>query len=100
MSVIDLPEKLAIEVSVDDIQSGRPSSNCACAVALALKRVAGIARYSVWVEFGTASATFTADGEACDVYLHFPPEVSEFIQAFDNGDQVKPFTFHATVEAS
>lgn len=97
MTVIDIPDELTIEVTADDIQNGIRSDNCECAVARALKRIPGV-QPSAWVEFGAASIEYDLDGQVYDLTLTFPPEATEFIQAFDCGDPVRPFTFTAELE--
>lgn len=83
------PATLAVEVTPFDIANGRRSDNCACAVALALKRLPGVT--DAWVEFGDVTVTFGSDQR--DYAL--PPEATRFIEDFDNGWGVEPFTFTA-----
>jgi hypothetical protein len=93
MTVIDIPDELTVEVTAEDIRLGKPSSNCKCAVALALNRIPGVS--SAHVEFGGATVTYTLAGVTYDLAFNLPEQASDFITAFDQEEPVEPFTFTA-----
>ena len=83
---------MKITVTQEDIENGSPSEWDACPVALALARATG----KKWLVCPTRFKL-----PAPDNYGNGPPmsyEVSTFVEAFDSGKPVEPFTFEFDVE--
>ncbi len=78
---------MIIEVTQDDIDKGEPRACLSCPVTLALNRITGeechVGSYIRIPNFGT---------------FNYPGQVIEFINNFDMGRPVNPFSFelHAT----
>lgn len=98
MTIINIPDELVVEVTADDIRNGKPTNNCECPVALALKRLPGVAAGSAWVDFTHAEVKYTVGGETFDLVFSLPREAAGFIEAFDFGDPVEPVTFTAELQ--
>ena len=75
---------MLIEVTQEDIDNGVPLQGDRCPVAHAIRR----AMKTSWASVG--------DGEICfsNRTISTPLEVDEFIDSFDNGFHVEPFTFN------
>lgn len=73
---------MIIEVTQEDIAKGISRSTCACPVALAVSRHLGLN----WVSFETVT---TLNGTK----YRLPSKAIEFVQFFDVGREVKPFSF-------
>ena len=79
---------MRIEVTAQDIRKGKKSNCMRCPVALAVKRL--LPGHEVW-----------ADSLSIDVWTHdeyrrvatTPKKVATFMDRFDTGQPVKPFTF-------
>ena len=76
--------KIRIDVTEDDIKNGRRGHGEKCPVALACQRV-NVKNFSS-VEFGAVSFN---DGKM----ISHSCEVQEFVQRFDSGKEVQPFSF-------
>lgn len=74
---------MKIEVTQQDIDSGKKSDTSCCPVALAMARAVEPLRVSVITKWASI------DGR----YHSLPPEVTTFIKRFDIGGAVDPFTF-------
>ena len=72
-----------IEVTEEDIRRGKPQSCCSCPVFRAIARTTGKA-----VEVLCKSIALGKEVEAA-----LPEKARKFIEAFDDGRPVKPFTF-------
>ncbi len=91
-----------ITVTQDDIAKGTPRQGSGCPITLALRRALpqfpGL--YSSWWTHRHAehpsSAFMRPRGGMTEGYV-LPPEVYAFMRAFDNGEQVAPFTFELTL---
>lgn len=83
---------LDVEVTAEDIAKGVKEDCGACPVALALRR-AGLGR--AMVDGTSISWSFGVSGGG-DVEC--PCHVAEFIESFDEGDDVEPFSFQLTLE--
>lgn len=75
---------MTITVSQDDIEQGQPLKGLSCPIALAIKRATGLEYVGVGVR------QYWYKDLAGGV---LPPEVTEFVKAFDSGKPVEPFTF-------
>ncbi len=95
------PAELVIEVTADDIRLGEKRSLCFCPVARAIARLRGTAPVNADEEANVIVSTVSADipdeddGDGPWVSYCMPPEAAAFIEAFDNGREVAPFTFTA-----
>lgn len=74
---------MKIEVTARDIEKGLPEDKCGCPVALAIRRATGL-EVSVW-----CSMSVKVGRE----YIDLPDEAEDFINRFDQGEPVQPFTF-------
>ena len=88
------PAELVIEVTADDIRLGERTHACRCPVARAVARATGgsIDEADVAAAAGKMNVTFP-DGTFAEYAL--PQEVDAFMDAFDHGRPVAPFTFTA-----
>ena len=78
---------IRIEVTAEDIAKGRRQSACACPIALAMERVGACP------VVGTDAANISFGYRRFD-HVELPPEATEFITKFDDGDtSVRPFSF-------
>ena len=89
-------KQLTITVTQDDIDMGVMGDSCQCPIALATQRLLLDADV-VTVGHVTVGATaiydgLSDDGEYSDVYM-LPYGAQIFIQDFDRGNMVEPFTF-------
>lgn len=76
---------MKVYVTKKDIEQGRKSAICLCPVALALKR----RTKKVWMVYGHGlkeAGTFRPS-------MLLPPEACRFVDDFDAGNPVKPFSF-------
>ncbi len=76
---------ITISITQADIEEGKPYNCQYCPVALAVSRAFGCAQNAVSVD-----GVFLSVGEQD---YRTPALVNEFIQAFDDGAKVIPFTF-------
>lgn len=76
-----------IEVTWNDIRQGVRGKSCGCPIFIAIKRVRDDVAY-----VGTMHAKF---GVKCDAFL--PVDAVCFIETFDNGFRVSPFTFELDI---
>lgn len=82
---------MRISVTKADIAKGDPDDYLSCPIALALKRKA------TKVRVGSVTADFKWKGRKyLDIYL--PSEAVRFIEQFDSGESVKPFTFDLSIK--
>lgn len=79
-----------VNVTEEDIRDGARLDTECCPVALALERQFGLGW--VYVDELKIDGVVGNDGPEFGCYLN-PPEVVEFIDAFDNERPVKPFSF-------
>jgi len=83
----DRPRRLTIRVLARDIGLGVPDSEVGCPIARALHRHAGFG--DAWV---TACSIEGAGSSA-----ELPLDVQDFIEDFDRGGAVQPFSFEIEV---
>lgn len=79
--------KYKICVTNKDIDRGAPKSVWQCPIAIALKRK--FAKFTPSVSEVEFSLWFKGDQE----FYSLPRKAEKFIQDFDNGKKVKPFSF-------
>ena len=90
-------KRIRIDVTQEHINEGNPTESGYCPVALALQEHAG------WSHANAATHQFWPLFENWDERLgvsiryDLPVEASSFIQAFDDGDPVEPFSFEVEV---
>lgn len=82
-----MAKSVTIEVKNVDIFNGTPDAAFTCPVAIAATRALG-------KEVGLAASTMLVGGRH---YITVPPEVTDWIRAFDVGRPVKPITFTVDV---
>lgn len=82
---------LTVDVTQDDIDNGEPVNGNHCAVALALIRATG----DPYVSCGIATASWYVGGDV--KYVCLPTKATDFIDAFDEGEPVEPFSFEVEV---
>lgn len=82
---------MKIEVKAVDIRKGEPNRASYCPVALALKRAFPGARI-VDVDRTAIHVDSYGKGDGCK-WKDTPARVRKFIERFDAGDLVKPFSF-------
>ena len=80
---------MKIKITKEDIYRGQSRSACNCPIAQALKRCTGIYNLSV----GKQSAVYTKPRSWTSSAILLPIKVQQFIQKFDNNQEVKPFSF-------
>jgi hypothetical protein len=81
-------DTITITVTQDDIDNGVRAAPCLCPIALAAQR-----KYP-YVSVGTFTISVGADASREKVY-RMPLKASRFIEDFDQGRLVEPFTFTA-----
>ena len=95
---VDIPDTLDISVTQFHIDNGKRNVCSQCPIALALlDKLHSIGLKNLWIKVWQV-AYFNHDsteGVAEFVY-HMPERAIDFIEAFDNGNHVEPFTFTAT----
>lgn len=74
---------LIIEVTAEDIKNGVPEKACSCPIALAIDRAIPGARAEV----------FGMEAFICGVPVCLPVICKLFVELFDSGGPVYPFTF-------
>jgi len=78
---------LQIDVTQDDIDFGEPHKPCDCPIALAIDR-----QWPGSLPYVNADGiSLTIDGVEYDYYM--PDIAVSFMDAFDDGDPVRPFSF-------
>ena len=84
---------ICVEVTQEDIDHGFKSSNSHCPIGLALQRM-GYKHVSVGkrIWWAADSPDFVSSTPA-------PPEACKFIEDFDSGKKVKPFTFWVSTKS-
>ncbi len=82
---------MKIRVTRDDIRKGKRKNTCECAVARALRRQTPFKHIRV------QSGFHLGIGDDRHIVISIPTEVRDFIDAFDAGDRVKPFTFDLSI---
>ena len=93
------PAELVIEVTAEDIRLGEKHSACRCPIARAAARLMGAPLGDAPVAVGGPTmGTYWPDLTTADYEL--PASAVSFIEAFDTGDAVKPFTFTARLESA
>ena len=88
---------MKIRVSRDDIRKGKVGDGCNCPVARALKRQTPFRRVNVGSEIQLGS-TGIEDILDPAISVDSPRKVGRFIEAFDEGKPVKPFTFNLVIK--
>jgi hypothetical protein len=83
---------MTINVTQDDIAKGKKNNCLRCPVALAVIRETGI--HDVYV-YGSSVTFYRHSDQCCERYN--TDEVSEFIENFDGGGTVAPFSFELEV---
>lgn len=83
---------IEVDVKKEDIEKGRPNDSGRCPIALALGRM-----YECPCVVGESAWITNEDGER--MRLELPNKAVAFVDRFDFGKKVKPFSFRATVEA-
>jgi len=79
--------KIRVEITREDIKTGIRKDPCNCPIAKAFKHSTDF----IWVEVKPATITFdTGQGYR---FMLLPRKVQKFIEKFDKGMKVKPFTF-------
>lgn len=78
---------MLIEVTEADIEMGKQRRVDACPIALALERTSGRRFYVRCDDIVDAEEDKTS-------FAELPEEAVEFIQDFDEGHEVHPFSFH------
>jgi hypothetical protein len=84
--------KVAVEVTTGGIKLGVPSEVSKCPIARALKY---LKFRNVKVDFHEIGFTY----KGVDYHAATPKSASKFIERFDGGKPVKPFTFNIYPEA-
>lgn len=79
---------MRIDVSLSDIRLGIRRSHCDCPIALAIRRATG--NHGVFVAYNGV--------QIGDGMTYLPIEATQFIVAFDNSENVQPFSFDLTEE--
>lgn len=81
-----------IDVTLDDIAHGERSECSRCPIALAIKRECDDA---IALDVGAEEVDITY---ACRTRARglLPPEAQKFVEAFDGGNPVSPFSFEIT----
>lgn len=77
--------KYKIKVTKTDIKRGKPGVPCACPISLAISRATGMKRVYV-----------SDPSIPLHNYCYFgnkPEQIEDFIEKFDEGDKVRPFSF-------
>jgi hypothetical protein len=86
--------RVVVEVTAEDIAKGEKGSCERCPIALALARAADMDR--VHAHLDCLWGWPAGDPDANSIVASTPIEASNFIDDFDSGEPVNPFTF--TVE--
>ena len=87
-----IPKKLRIRVTKKNIKYGKPNTTDFCPIALAVK--SKIKTSNVSVDGETIELTSSRfNGAIYDL----PVRAQKFVDRFDTGDSVKPFSFTATL---
>jgi len=84
--------QLTIEVTAENIHDGTPMSATDDPIALAILKVIGPAA-AIFVEDTGVRLIEDGPGPAIVVHGDLPRSAREFIEAYDNGHTVHPFTF-------
>jgi len=82
-----------VEVTAEDILNGRPRQVCGCPVALAICRALGVRPEDALLGVYPGEIRIWERLTLPSCRLAVPPEVSQFIRAFDSGEPVEPFAF-------
>lgn len=83
-------KKLTINVTAEDIRLGKKDQPASCAIARAAKRL-GLKKVNV-----DNTLDFSKDGR--EWFAVLPSKAKEFINRFDDGAKVKPFSFSVEVQ--
>lgn len=86
---------MKIEVTQEDIIKGIRHAGDACPIALATKRTLGIGKVDV-ARDSICVQVETPHDQSEDI--HLPQEASDFIEMFDLGEPVYPFSFEIDYE--
>lgn len=86
-------DTVSIEVTQGDIDTGLRDGGKSCAIALATMRRFRVA--DVYIN-GEGITTIDEKGTVCE--LSIPSEAVDFLDRFDGGETVFPFTFNSVVE--
>lgn len=90
---VALPDEISVNVTQDDIDHSKTGDPDNCAIAVAFNRQTG---YSCRVSDGLIKVR-PSDlfSDERDVRYTYPDQAQDFIDHFDNGETVAPFTFTA-----
>ena len=88
-------QPITIECTAQDCADGVRGTQCYCVVATSLVRLIKGARLPL-VNLDNVSFSIKHEGEKYRIIYNTPPEVREYIRAFDAGEIAKPFTFTLT----
>lgn len=94
------PAELVIEVTADDIAQGVRQDPCRCAIALAVARLTGTPAQEGYLAITDSQVKI---GRGAGRWLNryrLPYEAEEFIEDFDGGHEVQPFTFTARLRGA
>lgn len=85
---------MKIEVTQQDIDKGICRGPYLCPVARAVKRATRRQKVGVWAdEEAPLDKAFKVEIPKDNFYFKVPTKVNNFVQNFDSGNIVKPFTF-------
>lgn len=107
---MSLPKTLTVEVTEDDIKNGIPQKACKCPIALAICRQLGyqpddnyvdVAKQAIHVlEKDAEPITFGSGFRAKPLtQYHLPVNAQDFVERFDDYEDVYPFSFTALFNA-
>lgn len=91
MTRAKFPRRVRINVTKQDIKRGVPHEPDSCPIARAAKRSFGRKAY---VEVMSSVAVLKRGGEE-EVNYRYTEKAGQFIENFDNGNHVEPFSFTA-----
>ena len=87
---MNFPQTVTVEVTADDIAHGKPGRCSSCPIALGVIR-SGIGATDIAVGLETCWVSMAHDEHLTGYEM--PDEALDFIDAFDNGRPVAPFSF-------
>jgi hypothetical protein len=90
----------AVSVTAGHIARGKRQDAERCAIALALHDVFPDAEYIMVSGDGITLQPCTDDAWMAEAEIMPPPEVAAFVEAFDDGNDVEPFTFELDYPAA
>jgi hypothetical protein len=94
VSAVIPPDLLTVEVTDDDILRGERCNALDCAIACAARRILWV--NAAQAECDVLTVQYRGDNGLSEIALYELPEVANvFIQDYDEGAIVEPFTFTA-----